>query len=368
MGSSYKIIQAGDSRSFDGPHPFVDNSDPQGAARVFIGQHAGSAFAAAGPLDACPFIAIELGQECLGEHTGEDGGREGSNVLGLARFRLGSAPPTALVELVRQPQTRPAAIAAARAALTAAGLKVAICGDFPGRIVDRLIRPYLNAALRRLHERLGGGGVGEAGGGQAGPVPRAGRTGLCTGAPRPGGQGAPAPGRVQLIGRSWPPGVCWRTGWPAAPTKSAGRPAMAAARPSRNSGWDIASACPRPSNANMSCSVVSKLRAIRVLARPMTSAGPAARRAASCRPAASSCSSGTTRATRPSSSASLARIVAPPNRKFFARAIPMSRGSWYITPMSGIVPGRKKPDMNGALVPAITTSPVSAKPMPPPTA
>lgn len=154
MGSSYKIIQAGDSRSFDGPHPFVDNSDPQGAARVFIGQHAGSAFAAAGPLDACPFIAIELGQECLGEHTGEDGGREGSNVLGLARFRLGSAPPTALVELVRQPQTRPAAIAAARAALTAAGLKVAICGDFPGRIVDRLIRPYLNAALRRLDERL----------------------------------------------------------------------------------------------------------------------------------------------------------------------------------------------------------------------
>src|SRR6218665_1530215 len=67
------------------------------------------------PPHACPFIAIELGQECLGEHTGEDGGREGSNVLGLARFRLGSAPPTALVELVRQPQTRPAAIAAAPA-------------------------------------------------------------------------------------------------------------------------------------------------------------------------------------------------------------------------------------------------------------
>ena len=31
---------------------------------------------------------------------------------------------------------------------------MAVCGDFPGRIIDRLIRPYLNAALRRLDERL----------------------------------------------------------------------------------------------------------------------------------------------------------------------------------------------------------------------
>jgi 3-hydroxybutyryl-CoA dehydrogenase len=29
-----------------------------------------------------------------------------------------------------------------------------VCGDFPGRIVDRLIRPYFNAALRRLDEKL----------------------------------------------------------------------------------------------------------------------------------------------------------------------------------------------------------------------
>ena len=47
-----------------------------------------------------------------------------------------------------------AALAAAKAAFEAAGLKVAVCGDFPGRIVDRLVRPYLNAALRRLDERL----------------------------------------------------------------------------------------------------------------------------------------------------------------------------------------------------------------------
>jgi electron transfer flavoprotein beta subunit len=93
-----------------------------------------------------PFVAIELAHECLGVHTGEERGKEGSNVVGFARFRLGRADPTPLVELVRQPQTRDSAIAAAKAAFEAAGLKVAVCGDFPGRIVDRLIRPYLNAA------------------------------------------------------------------------------------------------------------------------------------------------------------------------------------------------------------------------------
>lgn len=163
--SSYRIIQSGESRSFpsaSGPlvepfppaHPLIEQADPEGAARVFIGQDAGSAFAAAGELGACPFVAIELGQECLGVHTGEAKGREGSNVVGFARFRLGRADPTPLVELVRQPQTRDSAITAARAAFEAAGLKVAVCGDFPGRIVDRLIRPYLNAALRRLDEKL----------------------------------------------------------------------------------------------------------------------------------------------------------------------------------------------------------------------
>lgn len=152
--STYRIINAGDSRSFPAAHAFVDNADAQGASRVFIGQDAGAAFAQAGELGACPFVAIELGTECLGVHTGEDRGHEGANVVGFARFRLGKADPSPLVELVRQPQTRDTAIAAARAAFEAAGLKVAICGDFPGRIVDRLIRPYLNAALRRLDEKL----------------------------------------------------------------------------------------------------------------------------------------------------------------------------------------------------------------------
>ena len=152
--TTYRIVQSGESRSFPVPHAFHEKAGEQGAARVFIGKDAGAALAQAGELAACPFVAVELGQECLGVHTGESGGREGSNVVGFARFRLGRADPTPLVELVRQPQTRDTAVAAARAAFEAAGFKVAVCSDFPGRIVDRLIRPYLNAALRRLDEKL----------------------------------------------------------------------------------------------------------------------------------------------------------------------------------------------------------------------
>ncbi len=154
MSTTYQVTASGDSRSFPAEHAFLARQDVRGAARVFIGKDAGKAFAAAEDLSSLPVVAIELGTECLGEHTGEHKGREGSNVVGFARFRLGQADPSALVELVRQPQTSEAALAAARAVFEAAGLKVAVCNDFPGRIVDRLVRPYLNAALRRLDERL----------------------------------------------------------------------------------------------------------------------------------------------------------------------------------------------------------------------
>lgn len=154
MSNNYRVTSSGASRSFPSAHAFTDKADASGAGRVFTGSDAGKAFAAAGELGACPFVAIELGTECLGVHTGEDSGKEGSNVVGFARFRLGRADPSNLIELVRQPSTRESAIAAAKAVFEAAGFKVAVCGDFPGRIVDRLIRPYLNAALRRLDEKL----------------------------------------------------------------------------------------------------------------------------------------------------------------------------------------------------------------------
>lgn len=99
-------------------------------------------------------VLIELGTECLGVHTGENNGDEGSNLLGFARFQLGSDEGTNLIELVRQPRSSDAAIEAAKQIFEAAGMQVAICGDFPGRIIDRLVRPYYNAALRRLDEGL----------------------------------------------------------------------------------------------------------------------------------------------------------------------------------------------------------------------
>jgi 3-hydroxybutyryl-CoA dehydrogenase len=87
-------------------------------------------------------------------HTGEKAGEEGSNVLGFARYRNGADPPSQLIELVRQPRTRPEAIAAARAVFEAAGFTVVVCADQAGRIVDRLVRPKYNAALRFLDEGL----------------------------------------------------------------------------------------------------------------------------------------------------------------------------------------------------------------------
>ncbi|MGU7774325.1 3-hydroxyacyl-CoA dehydrogenase family protein [Burkholderia sp. MR1-5-21] len=150
----HEIVKAGESRSFPSPHPFLEQASTGGDGLVFVGAGAGSAYAASTGLESRTFVAIELGTECLGVHTGESRGLEGSNVVGFARFRLGDSDPSPLVELVKQPGTLPAAVDAAKAAFQAAGLVVAVCNDFPGRIVDRLIRPYFNAALRRLDEKL----------------------------------------------------------------------------------------------------------------------------------------------------------------------------------------------------------------------
>jgi 3-hydroxybutyryl-CoA dehydrogenase len=150
----YEIVQSGESRSFPLPHAFIEQAAKQADSVVYLGSDARRAFAEASGHEARTFVAIELGSECLGRHTGEQSGLEGSNVVGFARFRLGNSEPSVLVELVTQPGTKPEAIEAAKTAFEAAGFKVAVCQDFPGRIVDRLIRPYFNAALRRLDEKL----------------------------------------------------------------------------------------------------------------------------------------------------------------------------------------------------------------------
>lgn len=159
---NYRIVHAGPSRSFPGAHAFTERAIDSGDCVVIVGSGAGRALAGIEGRKKYRCVCVELGTECLGVHTGEAGealdaeapGNEGSNVLGFARFRLGSAEPSNLVEIVRQPRTDAGALAAARALFEQAGLVVAVCNDVPGRIVDRLVRPYYNAALRRLDEGL----------------------------------------------------------------------------------------------------------------------------------------------------------------------------------------------------------------------
>ena len=137
----------GESRSFpDGQFEMAGNGLvlaglPQGLGKVER-------------LGAFDFVAVELGTECLGDHIGLEADSGCANVVGFARFRLGDGAPTQLIELVSLPDTDPAAVAAAKTAFESARFKVARCADTPGRIVDRLIRPYFNAVLRRLDEGL----------------------------------------------------------------------------------------------------------------------------------------------------------------------------------------------------------------------
>lgn len=154
----YQVIHAGASRSFPEGHPLAaGGSKDSGQVVVIVGADAGTAyrkFSETNRKADVLAVLIELGTECLGTHTGELRGEEGSNVIGFARFRLGDSQPSDLVELVRQPRTAQPAIDAARTLFEQHGLKVALCGDFAGRILDRLLRPYYNAALRRLDEGL----------------------------------------------------------------------------------------------------------------------------------------------------------------------------------------------------------------------
>ncbi len=147
---AYEIRRSGESRSFPPGDPFLAGAGKDGDILLLLGKPEGTA--AADPSRVA--VLVELGTECLGVHTGERAGEEGSNVLGFARYRNGDDPPSPLIELVTQPRSDAGAIAAARDLFEAAGLTVAVCGDQPGRIVDRLVRPKYNAALRFLDEGL----------------------------------------------------------------------------------------------------------------------------------------------------------------------------------------------------------------------
>ncbi|MCT2401208.1 3-hydroxyacyl-CoA dehydrogenase family protein [Novosphingobium mangrovi (ex Huang et al. 2023)] len=144
------VIRADESRSFAIGE---DLAFGEGNGVVLVGSEAGGQLAAF-PSASRDFVAVELGSECLAEHLGLEESEDNVRTVGFARFRMGDAQPTRLVELVKMPWTDPAAVEAARACFENAGLTVAVCEDFAGRIVDRLIRPYLNAVLRRLDDGL----------------------------------------------------------------------------------------------------------------------------------------------------------------------------------------------------------------------
>lgn len=149
----YAIVLNGESRSFGPGDAFFSKTSGLSQASVVIYLGAGCAPRAYSDSSKTA-ILIELGSECLGTYTDETMGEEGSNILGFARYSNGSDAPSSLIELVRQPKTFESAIAAARLVFEDAGLKVALCADQAGRIIDRLVRPKYNAALCLLDEGL----------------------------------------------------------------------------------------------------------------------------------------------------------------------------------------------------------------------
>lgn len=144
---AYSIVEASPGLAFARGDAFYGAAVPHAQISV----HLGGGYT---PDTAKTAVLVELDTECLGVHTGEDSAREGSNAVGFARYRNGADAPSLLIELVRQPNTSPDALTAARAVFEVAGFEVVICADQPGRIVDRLVRPKYNDALRFLDEGL----------------------------------------------------------------------------------------------------------------------------------------------------------------------------------------------------------------------
>ena len=79
----YSISQRDESRSFPAGDAFLGAASADGEVTI----HLGTPLAAD---DTKAAVLVELGTECLGVHTGETSGEEGSNMLGFARYRNGS--------------------------------------------------------------------------------------------------------------------------------------------------------------------------------------------------------------------------------------------------------------------------------------
>jgi 3-hydroxybutyryl-CoA dehydrogenase len=151
----FELIDLGASQSIPAGDPLRELSSAQATAALVIGGDAPARARALASLDltARSVVGVELGTECLGFHAGE-GATAPANVVGFARFQLGRLPASSLVEVVRLRGTDAAALADVQALFQSAGLECAVCNDVPGRIVDSLLRPYLNAAMRSVDEGL----------------------------------------------------------------------------------------------------------------------------------------------------------------------------------------------------------------------
>ncbi len=90
---AYTIIDTGGSRSFPAEHAFTSGAVKDGEVVIIIGSAVGAALRRLADCASKRAVLLELGTECLGAYTGESRGEEGSNVLGYARFCLGSGAP-----------------------------------------------------------------------------------------------------------------------------------------------------------------------------------------------------------------------------------------------------------------------------------
>ena len=151
----YEIRRKGESRSFPNEHPFLEGASAEADTVILLGDCSeGSATGGSVDLSAYKCAVIELGNESLAFHTGGCETPESSNVIGFSRWRLGDSAPSNLIELVVERGARASAVSAARDIFLQAGFEVSDCADRIGRIVDRLIRPHFNLALRAIDDGL----------------------------------------------------------------------------------------------------------------------------------------------------------------------------------------------------------------------
>lgn len=152
-GFAFELVELGASRALAQDDALRRQAVAGAPILLVVGGHAGARARAAARLLENPVavVIVELETECLAFHAGD---AAPANLLGFARFGLGRCVPTSLVELVQTAGTAPEALRAARQVFERCGLDVSVCSDTPGRIVDNLLRPFLNSALRAVDEGL----------------------------------------------------------------------------------------------------------------------------------------------------------------------------------------------------------------------